>query len=173
MKANPLPDLNYLKEYVELDPSIPHGLRRKKSNIQFTGKPCGCKDGWKSSQYYHFTLNGKKYYNHRVIYAIHHNISDFEGKFVDHIDGDKLNNNINNLRLATTSENKLNAGRQKNNTSGYKNININKRAKSKPYRCEFDFQSKRIQIGTFATIEEAVEARDCYIKKLAKDFFKV
>ena len=62
MKANPLPDLNYLKEYVELDPSIPHGLRRKKSNIQFTGKPCGCKDGWKSSQYYHFTLNGSYSY---------------------------------------------------------------------------------------------------------------
>ena len=173
MKAKTLPDLNYLKECVELDPSIPHGLRWKNRNIQFTGKPCGCIGQWERSTYYHFRLNGKKYYNHRVIYAIHHNISDFEGKFVDHIDGDKLNNNINNLRLATTSENKLNAGRQKNNTSGYKNININKRSKSKPYRCEFDFQSKRIQIGTFATIEEAVEARDCYIKKLAKDFFKV
>ena len=41
---------------------------------------------------------------------------------IDHIDGNKLNNNLKNLRLVTASQNIINIGDSAKNTSGYKHI---------------------------------------------------
>jgi len=69
----------------------------------------------------------RKTYNiHRLVGE--HYIDNFNNKpFIDHIDGNKLNNNINNLRWVTNIEN-CNAFQSlsKNNTSGIKNITYQK-----------------------------------------------
>ena len=58
---------------------------------------------------------------HRLV-GIHY-IPNPEGKGeVDHIDRDKLNNDVSNLRWATSSENNQNKGTRCDNTSGHKNI---------------------------------------------------
>lgn len=46
-------------------------------------------------------------YVHRIVWMIHHGVIPSD-KVIDHIDRDKLNNTIENLRLATPSENGLN-----------------------------------------------------------------
>jgi len=52
-----------------------------------------------------------------------HFIPNPESKFaIDHIDRDKTNNHVSNLRWATTSENCQNKGKPSTNTSGHKNI---------------------------------------------------
>lgn len=64
---------------------------------------------------------GCQYQAHRLIYAYHYGIIP-EGMQIDHVDGNRCNNNIQNLRLASASENMWNTGVISTNTSGYKGV---------------------------------------------------
>lgn len=48
---------------------------------------------------------------------------------IDHIDGNRLNNQKSNLRYATSSQNKANRGPRKDNKSGYKGVSWHKQRK--------------------------------------------
>jgi hypothetical protein len=58
---------------------------------------------------------------HRLV-AIHYIPNNDNSLEVDHIDRDKTNNNVSNLRWVNHSDNINNRGINKNNTSGFKNI---------------------------------------------------
>ncbi|HAS2179698.1 TPA: HNH endonuclease [Salmonella enterica subsp. enterica] len=69
--------------------------------------------GWlNSSGYLQFSMRKKVYLVHRVIWEIH-NGKIPDGMEVDHIDHNKLNNNIENLRLVSKKENHKNMPLQK------------------------------------------------------------
>ena len=71
----------------------------------------------------HATICGKKkrYYAHRIIWELN-NGKIPEDMCIDHIDGNGINNHINNLRLVTRSENSRNSRLPKDNKSGHINI---------------------------------------------------
>lgn len=104
--------------------------------------------------------NPRKYYSlHRFILGI-----DDPKIFVDHIDGNGLNNQRSNLRIATPAQNCQNSGKQKNNKSGYKGVVIRLECKGvkykKPrYQVNLGINSKghrkTIYGGIFDTPEEA------------------
>lgn len=105
------------------------------------------------------TNNGKGYFSvkfkgffyllHKLIYCYH---NDDWPDVLDHIDRDKSNNKIENLRPANKSLNEGNTGRRENNTSGYKGVSFHLKAnKWRAY-----LQCKHI--GLFETAEEAAEA---------------
>lgn len=75
---------------------------------------------------------------------------------IDHIDGNKLNNQRNNLRICSNSQNLCNRGKQKNNSSGFKGVSY------KPHGGTWSAQIKvggnSIYIGTYRTAEEAYHA---------------
>ncbi len=82
-------------------------------------------------------------------------LSPEKGFEIDHIDGNGLNNQRANLRICTSSQNHMNKGKQKNNTSGFKGVSashgkfmatITKGAGISRY------------IGTYDTAEEAAKA---------------
>jgi hypothetical protein len=65
----------------------------------------------------------KRYYLHRIIFLMQHGFLPAE---IDHIDGNKTNNKIENLRACSHSENGFNKAAQSNSKSGVKNVSWSK-----------------------------------------------
>jgi hypothetical protein len=122
---------------------------KKNSNNARMGKI----DGHKTNGYLVAGLNGKQYLVHRLIFAWH---KGYMPSQVDHIDGDILNNHIENLRPCTNAENTRNQSVKSRNRLGHKGVMLNKR-KNK-YIAQICCDYKRIHLGTFATLEEAKRA---------------
>ena len=103
----------------------------------------------------------KTFQFHRLVYE--YNIGEIPtGLCVDHIDNNIQNNNIDNLRLATISENSCNRKVPKNNLStGYKNIRL---TKNNTYEVKIYKNNKTVYNKTFKTLEEAILNRDIQLK---------
>jgi len=80
-----------------------------------------------------------------------------EGLFTDHINQDKLDNRKSNLRVAGKSLNGLNRGKNKNNTSGHKGVYWDKW--SDKWKAELKIRGKKLSLGRFLDIKDAVKAR--------------
>lgn len=75
------------------------------------------------------------------------------GPVIDHIDRDKLNNRISNLRDTTVSENTLNGGMSPRNSSGWSNVSFENGPQL--FAVNFRFRGEKHHIGRFKTIDEA------------------
>ncbi len=96
--------------------------------------------------YYFMMFEYKFYKNHRVIYFLNTGI-DPEEKQVDHIDGNRLNNKISNLRLATHKQNQDNRKKCKNNTSGATGVTWHKGHNK--YGGHILYNKKKLCLGYF------------------------
>ena len=76
---------------------------------------------------------------------------------VDHIDGNTLNNNKNNLRWVTITENSMNAKISNTNTSGVKGVCFNKN--NNKWIARININGIRVHLGYFETLEGAKQAR--------------
>lgn len=94
-----------------------------------------------------------------------------DGEFVDHIDGNGLNNRRENLRVATAYENRYNLPAISSNKTGYKGVYLRK--ENNKYISTITFESKRIYLGEFATPEEAYKAYCDAAKKYHGEFARV
>lgn len=110
--------------------------------------------------YARIRLKGKFYSAHRLAWLYVY--GDMPER-IDHIDGNKLNNAISNLRKCNARQNALNTGVSKVNSCGVKGIT---RVYKGNYVARVTVNYKQIHIGTFSTIEEAKAARNSYLKTL-------
>ena len=108
----------------------------------------------KSTGYFAIGINGKTYQLHRVIWLIKKR--QWPKGQVDHIDGNPINNRIENLRDVSHQENQRNASMQLNNKTGVIGV-CSVRSKFR-VRIHGD-NGNRIHIGYFSTIKEAADAR--------------
>ena len=108
-----------IENYVYCDETSPSGLRWK---IQHHGRAKDSVAGYiNDRKYWIFRINGKTYKAHRVIFEMHFGKTD---SFIDHVDGDRSNNKLSNLRAATVAENAWNSRVRSDNCTGIKGLSL-------------------------------------------------
>jgi hypothetical protein len=168
MKSKPHPSqerLHELFEYREDNISQPFLWKIRTAPCVKIGDTVGTVD--KTIGYYLIRVNNKVYRLHRLVW-IYHNGDIPDEMIVDHIDGDKTNNRIENLRIATQNENMQNSKIRSNNTSGVKGVSWNKQIKK--WRARIRICGKEFHVGYFHTKEEAEAAVIAARNNLHGDF---
>lgn len=126
----------------------------------------GVKTGQKAgytpkNKYAQVGIKGKLFYAHRIIYLYHHGVLPQE---IDHIDLDRTNNKIENLRAATHANNLCNVRIKTNNTTGVKGVFLDKR------RNTWYARVGKTYIGCFTELNAAEEAVKAAREKIHKEF---
>lgn len=106
--------------------------------------------------------NTKHYLIHRLILDAPDNME------VDHIDGNRLNNQKSNLRLANSSQNKCNRGPRKDCRSGFKGVSWNKQREKWTARIKIGGTYKHL--GLFSDIKEAIKSYNDSAIQYHKEF---
>ena len=160
MGSNKLPTLERLNEVLDYDPET--GVFRWKKAVNGrikVGDIAGAYSG-RDRGYRQLQIDGVKYFAHRIAWKMHYG-RDPEDQ-IDHINGIKNDNRIQNLRECTRAENMRNRGKTKVNTTGYKGVHLYKGK----YVARIKLIGKEVYLGRYDTAEEAYEA----YKKAAKEY---
>lgn len=106
-------------------------------------------------------LDGKNIRMHRFLVDVP------DGKVIDHINRDKLDNRRGNLRICTQKENCQNMSMKSNNKSGVTGVYYDKRAKR--WRAQIYIKQKAVHVGIFDDFEDAVAARNEAVERFRKE----
>lgn len=102
-------------------------------------------------EYNRISLNGKSYRSSRIAFLMYYG---YLPEVVDHINRDKKDDRICNLRGCTQMQNTYNSGPSKNSESKYKGVKI-KKDRIKKYEAGIRYNGKNKYLGCFYTEEEA------------------
>lgn len=116
------------------------------------GRICNCLD---VHGYIQINFNGKIYKGHRLVWLYVN--GEFPDNQIDHINHNRADNRIENLRCVNNFENHLNRPLQSNNKYGIAGIYLNKRVNR--YYAYITYKGKRINLGGFKTVDEAIFVR--------------
>jgi len=119
---------------------------------KYPDKPVGRKT---TNGYMDIGLGYKRYQAHRVAWMYVYGENPPED--IDHINHDRLDNRISNLRLASRSENMRNSSRSKANTSGFTGVTWDK--ENCKWAAQYMLHGKCNKIGRFNSMLDAVAAR--------------
>jgi hypothetical protein len=124
---------------------------KKHSRFRRIGTPSECVGG---DNYRVIWFQGKTYKAHRLIFLWHHGYLPSE---VDHINRDRADNRIENLRAATRLENAKNRKTNANSTSGVTGVYWQKNANK--WRAMIQINKRLVCLGLFVNLDDAIEAR--------------
>jgi hypothetical protein len=113
------------------------------------------------------SVRGRFILAHRVAWALFYN-EDPGSSFIDHINGDRRDNRILNLRLCKHQENCLNQKLRSDNKTGTKCVTWD--ASQRNYRVRITVKQQHFHIGRFKTLAEAVAAAEAARPKLHGEF---
>lgn len=129
------------------------------SKASRNGNIKGCVAGTLINQdnYYAVRINGIRYMLHRLIWIYHYGDIPIH-KMIDHIDRDKLNNDINNLRLCDKKENFANSPITYLNKTSYRGVSID----GNYFRVNIKIDNVNIYLGGYNDITHAAKTYDWY-----------
>lgn len=152
----------YLKECFDYIDGVLYWKRKPSKSLPI-GIKAGCND---KDGYLMVSLDNKIYKVHRLIFMM------FHGYFplvVDHIDGNKQNNKIENLRGCTKAENSWNSKKHFDNKSGVKGVYFHKKSNKWMARCTAN--KKTNYLGLFDSLNDAEKAVQNFRVNLHKQFY--
>lgn len=161
-----LPDAQYLRSIFEYDAET--GVLRWRHrpdravnwNVRYAGKVAGALNG---KGYIHVLVNGAFIEAHRIAWVMHHGSqAPFE---VDHKDGCRSHNAIDNLRAATTSQNRMNM-----RSRGQWPKGVYRYDRDGSFRAQIKLNGKTQYLGMFKTPELAHQAYAARAAVLFKEF---
>lgn len=113
--------------------------------------------GYKAeSGYISVRVLGKLYYLHRLVWFMHN--AAWPDNCIDHIDGDRGNNCIDNLRDVTQAENNANRRADHNNLNGHRGVTFVRKNKTNPWQVRIVHKNSVVLYEKFSSYELAVEA---------------
>tara|TARA_R100001143_G_scaffold61969_1_gene64036 strand:+ start:4740 stop:5249 length:510 start_codon:yes stop_codon:yes gene_type:complete len=149
VKASKIPEI--VRKYLSYNPDtgnirwlVKRGRKAKGDLAGYVAK----------SGYISIGVDGVLYYAHRIAYYLHHNENP---KFVDHVNNDRADNRIANLRSVSHSGNNINKVVQSNNKSGHPGVAFDKRTGK--WMARITLRGSTKWLGRFETMKEAVKAR--------------
>ena len=119
--------------------------------------------------YHHGTVKSKKYLEHRLIWLYHY--GEWPKDQLDHINGIRDDNRIENLRECNNSENQYNRKSARNSSSKYKGVSWY--PKYGKWLANFTLKGKKKFIGYYECEIEAARAYQEAVKSHQTDFRKV
>jgi HNH endonuclease/AP2 domain len=161
---NPTFSHERLLELVEYDPETGIFTNRiTRANRAKAGDVCGTNAG---NGYTASNILGWHVRNHRL--AWFYVYGKWPIDLIDHIDGDRANNRISNLREANRTENQCNRRIDQRSKTGVKGVFLC--GKSKKYKAQITLGRKKFHVGTFRTVEEAEVAMKEARAKIHSEF---
>lgn len=156
----------YLLETFNYDPNI--GVlywKVSRSNRVKIGDPVSYIN---NKGYLSVRLLGRQYLVHRLVWFLEN--KEWPER-LDHKDGNRLNNQIDNLRTATSSQNNANRVKKSGATSTYKGVYWHKQRRK--WHVQLSLNKKSISCGLFESEEEAALAYNLKALELHGEFTKL
>jgi hypothetical protein len=149
--------LDVIKAHLSYDPTTQTIRWNKKTAPRANRITVGAEFGRldSSSGYKSGVLLNHKLYHHRLVWMFHHGLIP-DSLMIDHIDHNKSNNSITNLRLVSSTDNARNKKPNSKNTTGV--AGVYKHGKSYVAEIRWKHQ-KKLYLGSFSTLAEAADAR--------------
>ena len=158
-------DIFRLKEIYEYKPETGDFIQKVRMSMRVkAGDVAGAKS---KAGYIYLSIDGRRYLAHRLAWAYVY--GEMPNMSIDHINRNKSDNRIENLRIATSIQNSWNRNETKRSSSGFKGVFWD--GHTNKWIARICINGKHKNLGRFQAKEDARDAYVAFAKNAHGEFF--